>query len=98
VTRRDVSVSSWRRIAGLLGLIFVSASIACGGFAWLYWNQFAGHTTGPPEPTYVATLVGFALALVGVPASLCAKAKTRIALILCLAGLGGFYFLMFLSP
>jgi len=96
VARENVTIPSWRRTAGLLGLILVTVSIAFGGFAWVYWNRFPG--SSPPDPTYVATLAGFALLVVAVPISLCAKSWTRAALIVCLVGLSGFYFLMFLSP
>jgi len=96
VERGNVSVPSWRRVAGLLGLIFVTMSILSGGFAWIYWTRFP--SSGPPRPTYIATYLGFFPALATIPISLCAAARTRVALIFSWLGLAGFYFVMFLSP
>jgi len=98
VARENVTIPSWRRTAGLVGLIFVTVCIAFGGFAWIYWNRFPGPNPGPPEPTYVATYRGLYAAIVAIPFSFCATSRTRVALIFSCLGLAGFYFLMFLSP
>jgi hypothetical protein len=96
--RKTVSIQAWRRIAGLAALLSATTGIALGAFAWAYWIRFPEPRSGPPNPTYVATYVGFYLTLAMFPPSLCAKAGTRAALLLCFVGLLGFYFLMFLSP
>jgi len=96
VEGQEVSIPSWRRIAGLLGLIFVTVSILSGSFAWMSWNRFP--SVGPPVPTYIATYLGFYPAIATIPISLCAASRTRVALIFSWLGLAGFYFLMFVSP
>jgi hypothetical protein len=98
IAQKDASIPRWRSLSGFFGLILVTISIAFGAFAWIYWNRFAGHTTGPPEPTYVATLIGFFAGIVAIPISFCATSRTRVPLIFGCLGLAAFYFLMFLSP
>lgn len=98
--RRDqtTSIPLWRRIAAICGLLLVTLSIGFGSFAWAYWRYSRGYSSGPPEPTFIATYCGAILAVLSVPCSALATSWTRISLCLCSLGLLGFYFLMFLSP
>jgi hypothetical protein len=92
------AVPRWRRIAAKVSLFLISASIAFGAFAWIYWMRSAEPGPGPPKPTFISTYVGFFLVAISVPVLLCAKGRTRAMLLLSSVGLFGFYFLMFLSP
>lgn len=96
IARNNASTPHWRRIAGLLGLIFVTVSIAFGVLSLTYWNRFPGSAS--PKPTYIATYLGLYAGIVAIPISFCAMSRTRVALIFGFTGLATFYFLMFLSP
>jgi len=67
---------SWRRTATLLGLILVTVSIVCGGFAWAYWNRFP--SSGLPRPTYVARYLGFYAAFATIPISWCGPQELEL--------------------
>jgi len=94
----DTAIPSWRRVATVIGLIAFTLSIALGAFAFEYWRHTPASGTAPPEATRVTTLVGFALAVFGLPFCLLAKSWNRVALVLCSLGLLGFYFGMFVAP
>ena len=96
--RQSAAVPRWRRIAAAVGLLLVSASIAFGAFAWIYWMRSLEPGTGPPGPTFISTYVGLFLVVISVPVLLCAKGRVRAMLLMSSVGLFGFYFLMFLSP
>jgi len=93
----EKQLAEWRRTATTVGLVALTLSVLTGAFAMLYWRQNPG-TGRPPEPTTIATLVGFGFAVFGVPFSFLATRWLRVALVLCCAGLMGFYFGMFLAP
>jgi len=80
-----------------IGLVLATASIGFGGFAYRYWRHFPGDP-GPPYPTYVATHIGFILAVLSAPLSVSAESRVRASLMICSLGLLGFYFLMYRSP
>ncbi|HYA63456.1 MAG TPA: hypothetical protein VED66_09630 [Candidatus Sulfotelmatobacter sp.] len=88
----------WRRVCTAIGLTAFTLSIALGAFALFYWRHYPGEGPGPPEPTQLTTLLGFTLAVFGIPLAVLAKSWNRVALILCSLGLLGFYFGMFVAP
>lgn len=92
------SIPRWRRVATVIGLVTATLGIAVGAFALTYWRRFPGAGPSPPEPTRIATFVGFGLSVFGVPFAVLATSWTRVALVVCLVGLLGFYFGMFLAP
>lgn len=87
----------WRRVATAIGLIAFSLSIVLGAFAFEYWRHFPSGGPAQPEATRVATLLGFALTVFGLPFSVLAKSWNRVALVACSLGLLGFYFGMFVA-
>jgi len=90
-------LAAWRRKAATIALATLTLSIAMGAFAMLYWRQNPGGAA-PPEPTRIATLAGFGFAVFAAPFAILANAWMRVALVLCCAGLMGFYFGMFVAP
>jgi hypothetical protein len=93
----EAQLAEWRQQASTIGLVTLTLSIATGAFAMLYWRQFPGGAV-PPEPTRIATLVGFGFAVFAAPFAFLANAWMRVALVVCCAGLMGFYFGMFVAP
>jgi hypothetical protein len=87
----------WRQKAATVGLVALTLSIVAGAFAMLYWRYYTG-VPGLPEPTRIATLVGFGFVVFAMPFTVLANAWMRVALVLCCAGLMGFYFGMFMAP
>jgi hypothetical protein len=93
----ETQPAEWRRKSATIGLVTTTLSIATGAFAMLYWRQNPGGGA-PPEATRIATLAGFGIAVFAVPFAFLANGWMRVALVLCCAGLMGFYFGMFLAP
>ena len=89
-------LAEWRKSASTVGLVSLTLSVATGAFAMLYWRQHPG--VGVPEPTRIATLAGFGFAVFSAPFAFLANAWMRVALVVCCAGLMGFYFGMFVAP
>jgi hypothetical protein len=87
----------WRQKASTIALVTSTLSVVAGAFAMLYWRRSPGLAV-PPDPTKIATLVGFGFAVFAVPFAVLANSWMRVALVLCCAGLMGFYFGMFLAP
>ena len=87
----------WRQKATTVGLVTLTISILTGAFAMLYWRRYPV-APGLPEPTRIATLVGFAFAVFATPFAVLANAWMRVALVVCCAALMGFYFGMFMAP
>jgi hypothetical protein len=80
----------WSRVATVIDLVVFTLSIGLGAFALLYWRDFSGAPV-PPEATRISTMLGFALAVFGLPFSVMAKSWNRVALVLCSLALLGFY-------
>ena len=93
----ETRLAEWRRSAATIGLVTATLSVMLGAFAMLYWRQNPGGSV-PPDATRVATLAGFGIAVFAVPFALLANGWMRVALVLCCAGLMGFYFGMFVAP
>jgi len=93
----EKQLAEWRQTATMIGLVGMTLSIATGAFAMLYWQQFS-QNGAPPEATQIATLAGFGFGVFSLPFSVLARARTRVALVLCGMGLMGFYFGMFVAP
>ena len=92
----EKQLAEWRQTATMIGLVGMTLSIATGAFAMLYWQQFS-QNGAPPEATQIATLAGFGFGVFSLPFSVLARARTRVALVLCGMGLMGFYFGMFVA-
>jgi hypothetical protein len=88
------SIPKWSQAATVIDLVTFTISIGLGGFALIYWRDFSGSPV-PPELTRIMTLLGFALAVFGIPFSIMAKSWNRVALVVCSVALLGFYFGMF---
>ena len=95
---RTTEIPEWRRLATRIGLMALTVSVGLGAFAWIYWHRYPGQGSGPPEPTRIATLLGFGSAVFGIPLAVLARSWTRVSLMVCSAALLGFYFGMFLAP
>jgi hypothetical protein len=96
-THGEKHLAVWRQKAATVGLAALTLSIVAGAFAMLYWRYYTG-VPGLPEPTRIATLVGFGFVVFAMPFTVLANAWMRVALVLCCAGLMGFYFGMFMAP
>lgn len=93
----EPAIPQWRRAASTIAQIAFTVSILLGAFALEYWRHFPGKNPAPPEATRITTVLGFALAVFGVPLSAMSKSWNRVALLLCSVALLGFYFGMFLA-
>lgn len=91
---QDGAIPRWRRVITVIDLVVFTLSIALGATALWYWHDFT-RTPTQPEVTRVLTLVGFALAVFGIPFSVMARSWNRVALVLCSLGLLVFYVAMF---
>jgi len=92
----EKDLAEWRKKAATIGLVTLTLSVVTGAFAMLYWRQHPGGAV--PEATRIATLAGFGVAVFSVPFVILANGWMRVALVLCCAGLMGFYFGMFVAP
>ena len=93
----DARLVEWRKKASTVGLVALTLSVLIGAFAMVYWRQHPGAGL-PPQPTRIATLVGFGFTVFSAPFALLANSWMRVALIVCCAGLVGFYIGMFAAP
>jgi hypothetical protein len=91
---RDTAIPRWRQVTTVIDLIVFTVSIALGALALWYWHDFS-RTPMQPEATRVMTMVGFALAVFGIPFSVMARSWNRVALVVCSLGLLVFYVAMF---
>ena len=93
----EAQLVEWRKKAATIGLVTLTLGVATGAFAMMYWRQHPGAGM-PPEATRIATLAGFGVTVFSVPFAILANKWMRVALVVCCAGLIGFYFGMFVAP
>ena len=94
----EAQIAEWRKTAATIGLVTLTLSVLAGAFAMVYWRQHPGPGGLVPAATRISTLAGFGFGVFSLPFSVLARARTRVALVLCGMGLMGFYFGMFVAP